>query len=123
MPKRQLLKLFFDERYGERVVIPSMTPVAAWVALDDQDVLRELLARDPEILVLHADAASLPLNARGILGQFAVGVQCRALRSRNSGHARLSARKAVADTDCDIGPAVWQTNVEPQAARLGRTTL
>ncbi len=64
MSARQLERLLFAERYGERVVIPSMNPIAAWLAHTDANVCRELLAREPEILIVQGDPESLPLDVR-----------------------------------------------------------
>lgn len=64
LPKRELLQLNFSETYGERIVIPSRQPVAAWLALWQEDIRRELLARQPELLILHGDAGSLPIEIR-----------------------------------------------------------
>lgn len=35
MPAKRLYRLLFAERYGERLVIPSMQAIAAWLALWD----------------------------------------------------------------------------------------
>lgn len=67
MTARQLSRLLFADRYDERVVIPSMRPVAAWLALWDADVAREAMAREPEILILNGDPQSLSLDTRKAL--------------------------------------------------------
>jgi hypothetical protein len=59
MPVKELHRLLFCEKYGEKIVIPSMRPIAAWVALKDPGVLNEILEREPEVLVLFGDPASL----------------------------------------------------------------
>lgn len=72
MSSRQLHRLLFSELYGERVVIPSMAPIAAWLAHDETEVRTELLLREPEILLLHGDPEALPLDARTDLLRFYV---------------------------------------------------
>lgn len=67
MPWRSLKALLFAERYGDPVVIPSTRPIAAWLALWDDDVLRMTLSREPEVLVLYGDPESLPLAAKAKL--------------------------------------------------------
>ena len=67
MPARSLCHLLFAERYGLLVVRPSMRAIAAWLALWDHDVRRELMAREPETLISMGDAESLPLDARAEL--------------------------------------------------------
>jgi hypothetical protein len=67
LSKRGLMRLMFAERYSERIVIPSMRPIAAWLALTDGEVREELLRREPEILVSFGDAEALPQDARAHL--------------------------------------------------------
>lgn len=64
MTKRKLRALLVADTYGERIVIPSMRPVAAWMSYDHADICREVLAREPEVLILHGDPETLPLNVR-----------------------------------------------------------
>lgn len=67
MPTKALHRLFFAERYGEAIVIPSMQATAAWLALWNEDVRRELMAREPESLLSLGDPATLPVSARTAL--------------------------------------------------------
>ncbi len=67
MPAKRLYSLLFAERYDERLVIPSMQAIAAWLALWDEDVRRELMAREPETLLAMGDPGSLPIKARAQL--------------------------------------------------------
>ncbi|HEV2853681.1 MAG TPA: hypothetical protein VHC97_12835 [Thermoanaerobaculia bacterium] len=67
MPAKRLYRLLFAERYGERLVIPSMQAIAAWLALWDEGVQRELMAREPETLLAMGDPGSLPIEARAQL--------------------------------------------------------
>ena len=67
MAIRALLRLLFAERYGASVVIPSMRPIAAWLALWDADVRRELMRREPETLLTEGDPGSLDMAARRTL--------------------------------------------------------
>lgn len=64
MPINALLRLFFAERYGEKIVIPSMRAIAAWLALWNEDIRRELIAREPETLLSLGDPETLPIGAR-----------------------------------------------------------
>jgi hypothetical protein len=64
LPARKVAKLFFAQTYEERVVIPSMRPIAAWYALWDNQIRVEILKREPEVLLLHGDPSSLPLEDR-----------------------------------------------------------
>ena len=62
--KRRLMRLLFSDRYGEKVAIPSMRPITAWLSLWDDDVRNALLEREPETMVSHGDAESLSILAR-----------------------------------------------------------
>jgi hypothetical protein len=69
---KSLLRLIFAERYGVPVVVPSMRPVAAWLALWNEDVRRELMLREPETLLSMGDPETLPISARaGLVRAFA----------------------------------------------------
>lgn len=71
MSVRSLFRLLFADKYGEKIVIPSMTAIAAWLALWDSDVFRELVSRSPESLIMHGDPGSLGLGQRrAIIGEF-----------------------------------------------------
>lgn len=67
MSTKALLRLLFAENYGVSVVIPSMQAIAAWLALWNDDVRRELMAREPEILLSQGDPESFPVNTRSSL--------------------------------------------------------
>lgn len=67
MSTKALFRLLFAERYGEKVVIPSMRPIAAWLALWDDSVRRELTRREPEVLLSAGDPGSLTIAARAEL--------------------------------------------------------
>lgn len=67
LTKRQLNNLLFADTYGDKVVIPTMQAVAAWLSIWNPDVCREVLNREPEVLVLHGDPESLSLDVRSEL--------------------------------------------------------
>lgn len=67
MPIRSLLPRLFAERYGVKVVRPSMRAIAAWLALWNDDVRRELIEREPEVLLTLGDPESLDMAARAEL--------------------------------------------------------
>jgi len=64
---RSVFRLFFAERYGASVVLPSMRPIAAWMSLWDADVRRELMEREPEALLTLGDPESLAIADRAHL--------------------------------------------------------
>lgn len=67
LTKRQLNNLLFADTYGEKVVIPTMQAIAAWLSIWNPDVCREVLNREPEVLVLHGDPESLSFDVRSEL--------------------------------------------------------
>lgn len=66
-PKRVIKSLLFAERYGERVLIPSMRPIAAWLSLWLPDILQSIIEREPEVLLAHGDPEQLTISARSQL--------------------------------------------------------
>ena len=67
MPTKAIFRLLFAERYGVAVVIPSMRAIAAWLALWNDPVRKELTAREPEVLLSLGDPETLNLPARSDL--------------------------------------------------------
>ena len=67
MSIKELFRLLFAERYGVKVVLPSMRAIAAWLALWNADVRRELIEREPETLLSLGDPESLRVAARAEL--------------------------------------------------------
>jgi hypothetical protein len=56
--------LLFADSYGHQLIKPSVRQTAAWLAIWDNDVAREVLDREPLLLLASGDAASLPLATR-----------------------------------------------------------
>ncbi|HME21397.1 MAG TPA: hypothetical protein VKI44_08625 [Acetobacteraceae bacterium] len=59
-----LLDLLFADSYGHQLIKPSVRQTAAWLAIWDNDVAREVLDREPLLLLASGDPASLPLVTR-----------------------------------------------------------
>jgi len=64
MSRKALFRLLFDKVYGVDIVRPSMRAIGAWLALWDSDVRRELISREPEVLLSFGDPSSLELESR-----------------------------------------------------------
>ena len=64
MSTKALFRLLFAERYGVKVVFPSMRSTAAWLALWIDAVRKELIEREPETLISRGDPGSLDPVAR-----------------------------------------------------------
>ena len=67
MSTKALLRLLFAERYGVEVVFPSMRAIAAWLALWDDAVRKEVIKREPEVLLLDGDPETLDLATKSDL--------------------------------------------------------
>lgn len=63
-PALTVRDLLFSTTYGVDVVIPSMRQTAAWLALWNHDVAREVLRRDPHLFMDAGDPASLSTEIR-----------------------------------------------------------
>jgi len=63
-PLKDLLDLIFADSYGVSLIKPSLRQTAAWLAVWDTDVAREVLAREPLLLLTQGDPGSLPLSIR-----------------------------------------------------------
>ena len=64
MTKSALFGLLFGECYSQQLVFPSMSAVAAWVAIDSDAVRDEVLRREPEALMDDGDPESFPVSTR-----------------------------------------------------------
>ena len=63
-PRRAIENLFFKERYGRMVLVPSMRPILAWLILFD-DRTREKTAKiAPEVFIQGGDPSDLPTDVR-----------------------------------------------------------
>jgi len=62
--QKTINELLFGTNYGVSLVKPSMAETAAWLSIDDGEIAREVIARDPRLLLERGDPASLPLTVR-----------------------------------------------------------
>ncbi|PUB37702.1 hypothetical protein C8K66_101408 [Pseudomonas sp. GV105] len=60
----QIERLFFRRQYDIEVIIPTMRPVLAWLALLDGRILSRLCSLAPEVLFEGGDPSQLPLETR-----------------------------------------------------------
>jgi hypothetical protein len=59
-----LFNLLFADVYGVQLVKPSLQETAAWLAIWDPDVAREVIHREPYLLLTGGDPGSLPPEVR-----------------------------------------------------------
>lgn len=67
MSTKALMRLLVSRLYGQTVVLPSMRPIAAWLALWDVDVRRLLVTHEPQSLLAFGDPESLATETRSAL--------------------------------------------------------
>jgi len=63
-PRPEIHRLLFDVVHGVPVVKKSMRQTAAWLSISDSEIAREVVRRDPLLLMNAGDPASLPLPVR-----------------------------------------------------------
>jgi len=62
--RRVIESLFFVEMYGQKLSIPSMRPVLAWLLLWDEQIRKRTIRVSPEVLIQEGDPSSLPTPIR-----------------------------------------------------------
>ena len=65
LSRHRLFDLLFSDTYGQRLVKPSMQETAAWLSLWVPDVAREVIQREPYLLLTAGDPGSLSTEVRG----------------------------------------------------------
>lgn len=92
--RRAIEALFFQEKYGEKVIVPRLRPILPWLILFDDQVRLRALELSPEIAVEGGDISQLPLSMRqkilaDIVSQIASGDDRRGARD-NAAIARIA---------------------------------
>ncbi len=116
-PIGTLFELLFAETYGVRLVRPSMSQTAAWLSIWDADVAREVIARDPRLLLSSGDPASLPIDVRR-LALLAVVERIAVGREQFRDFGRESLRRLAS---VDIAPTIrtiWTQHKDNADVRL-----
>ncbi|RYD85986.1 MAG: hypothetical protein EOP84_00555 [Verrucomicrobiaceae bacterium] len=111
MGVKALFRLLFAEIYGTKVVIPSMRPVAAWLALWNPRVRAEILLRQPELLLQEGDPGSLdPSTKRELLSAYVNSYGTGGWRGLSVSHDEIRRLSSV-----DLGPEIsriWNGGIE-----------
>ncbi len=120
MSRRALFRLLFAEKGGDELVLPSTRPIAAWLALDDAEVRKELIGRAPEVLLSHGDPGSLELeDRRKIVKAFVEKYNCGGWRGLNMNEVRRFAHPQLAEAI----RAAWGSGPPSEDARNLLTKL
>jgi len=61
---RSIEALFFAERYGEQVTVPSLRPILAWLVLWNDRIRQRTVETSPEVMIQGGDPSALPTNVR-----------------------------------------------------------
>ena len=111
LPLSAAMHLLFCETFSEKVVIPSMEPVATWLALWNNDVLAEIKKRKPQLLFRQGLPASMTISLRtDVLRHFVSSYQGKYLRG-----VGVSISDVTRLGHSDLGPVVeelWPTAYE-----------
>ena len=67
LTERELLRTFLAEQFGTLTIPPSLRAAAAWLAIWCPSLRRELLDREPLILLLYGDPAKLRIDEKSRL--------------------------------------------------------
>ena len=65
LSRHRLFELLFAESYGLQIVKPSLQETAAWLSLWVPEVAREVIDREPYLLLTGGDPGGLPTEVRG----------------------------------------------------------
>ena len=79
-PKSRVLDLIFADADGVPIVLPSVRETAAWLATWDEEIAREIVRRDPSLLLTAGDPTGLSRDIRqaaleGTFREYASGVK------------------------------------------------
>lgn len=99
---KHLGRLLYSDLYGEKTLVPSMRPVAAWLSHWQPSVFEQILSREPEVAIAYADTASRGLPDRSRL----IGIYCRRYADAEHRGPDLTSIAARRLGRSDIGPAI-----------------
>ncbi len=83
--REEIHAMLFCNLYGEELVVPSMCETAAWLAIWEDDFAREIVRREPFVLINHGDPGSLASEVRqdvfqAVVDRLATGEDAKRLR-------------------------------------------
>jgi len=112
-----IFQLLFATTYGVSVIRPSMTQTVAWLSIWDEDVAREVIARDAGLLLMNGDPASLSLATRTAALTHAIE-QIVATGDRLGFFERKRLRRLATPDMAPCVRALWSTHKAHENARL-----
>lgn len=118
MPKKALFRIMFGERYGEKLIFPSMRAVATWLALENESVRDEVLAREPEALMDEGDPESFSVATRNTI----LSAYVERYKSSDWRGVRIPYPQVIRFAAPELSPAVrqlWSQKIEsPEVKEL-----
>lgn len=98
-PRRAIEALFFAERYGQHVLVPSMRPILSWLLLWNDKIREKAVEIAPEVLIQGGDPSSLHVAVR----KNALEKYCKVYAYHKNGRFNLTevsrfANREIADT-------------------------
>jgi len=63
-PRSDIRDQIIVSLYGQETIVPSLRATAAWLAVLDEAFQRDIIAREPLILIQHGDPGSLSISGR-----------------------------------------------------------
>ena len=119
LAKSDLRRLFFVDIYGESILIPSMGPVVAWMAVRDERIRSELLVRSAETLLEYGDPEQLTLVTKA---EVLEGLVTSVLKKGSRVYARDSRMlRALATRDLtDLIRNLWVSASKKSSSREPR---
>jgi hypothetical protein len=112
-----IFQLLFATTYGVDVVRPSITQTAAWLSIWDENVAREVIARDSRLLLQNGDPASLSLATRGAALKRAIE-QIAATGHRLGFFERRSLRRLSTPDMVPCIRSLWEAHKGTENVRL-----
>jgi hypothetical protein len=108
-PIEVVTDLLFVSRYEVETVVPSLRPVAAWLALWHPEIIDGIIKREPLLLIQYGDARSLSVSVRENL----LKVYARKQDAGELGDDQLDSRSLWMFADEGLSPGIrraWDTN-------------
>ncbi len=102
--RRSIESLFFSERYGEQVSIPSMRSVLAWLILWDDQIRQRTAEISPEVLLQGGDPSSLPIEVRCTM----LRIFCQHYAEQCIGHLSFDIAEVRRFAHTDLGQMINQ---------------
>ncbi|CAN5585018.1 hypothetical protein BH10PSE14_BH10PSE14_40570 [soil metagenome] len=117
MPIRSLKRLLFTETAQNKPVVrPSMRPIAAWIAAQNDSIFEEVRNRDPSVLFDYGDPASLQPGQRVVaLRAFVERYGPGDWRGLRIPHLQVR-RYATSDLSAEIN-RLWAAGIENSEVR------